>query len=184
MNDDTLKDFLGNLGDRTPTPGGGAVAALNGALAAATLKMVCAYSKDETLKDFANTLSSKINIYLNLADADARAFKQVGKAYKTRDSKQIDEALTAAMRPSIEMVDNCEALVHFCEQNHAKFNKKLSADLTVVFANLGAALRCSKAMIITNLKDMDNRPEDITSRINFCDELLRRTGNLLEEQGE
>ncbi len=41
----TVESFLDEVADRTPTPGGGAVSALAGALACAMARMVAAYSE-------------------------------------------------------------------------------------------------------------------------------------------
>lgn len=182
MKDNTVKDFLKALGERTPAPGGGAVAALNGAIASAQLKMVCEYTKDPDIKACAATLAEKTDAFLEIAAADAAAFKAVSEAYKTKDEKLINSTLIDALRPSLEIVENSGELVDFCETNLEKFNKKLDADVAVVLSNLRAALQSARALLITNIQDMATKPQEAQKGIADCEELTRRIDKMEERR--
>lgn len=172
-------DWLTELGDKTPTPGGGAVSALNGAIAAAQLKMICEYTKDEEINSKASFLADKTKSFLDLAEADSEAFGAVSEAYKNNDSQIIKESLVNAASVSIDIVKNCEELINFCQENLQSFNKRLNADLIVVLANLKAAVESARAMEETNHNSVEGGSSEIASAIQEADELLRKTDQLI-----
>ncbi len=85
-----INDFLESVSAKTSTPGGGAVAALSGAMAAALIEMVCnltigkkGYEKME--KDIKILRYKAIKTkkgFLKSADRDVEAFNKVMEAYK------------------------------------------------------------------------------------------------------
>lgn len=90
---ESIYDFLTALGDATPTPGGGSVAALEGALGAALLSMVAAITvkktNDPELRDFHGFLKIAMNEFYNLIEEDKNSFDTVIAAYKL--PKKTDE---------------------------------------------------------------------------------------------
>ena len=180
MRDKAISEFLKDLGSRTSTPGGGAVAGLNGAIAAAQLKMVAEFSKDEIFLEIRNTLAKKIEVFLELAEADIDVFQTVIDAYKSKDGDKIQQSLKAAARPSEETLDACDELLKICENNLDDFSRKLSADLIVTVANIKAAARSAAAMLWINAKSMqDGQPKnDIQDKIDFSKNLLARADRL------
>jgi formiminotetrahydrofolate cyclodeaminase len=174
-----LNDWLEKLGSKNPTPGGGAVAAINGAIAAAQLKMVCEYTKDNEVNNSAEIFNQKIETFFDLAEADSIAFKRVAESYKTKNPKDIDDSLLAAIQVSVDVAANCEAIIIFIEKNHQKFNTNLKADLVVVIANLKASIEGSAAMEKTNLYAIKgSKPEGALDHINFCEELIGQLNDL------
>src|SRR5690606_36462717 len=119
---------------KSPTPGGGAVSALNGAIATAQLKMFCEYTKDETIASKTENLSQMIDSFSSLAEEDSAAFHAVSEAYKNNDPRQINSSLQQALKPSKAIVDACGELIDFCEENYKNFNPRLKADLVVALA--------------------------------------------------
>ncbi len=94
IKDQTIEKFLEEVASNAPTPGGGAVAAVVGASAAALVEMVVNLTKDEELK--ANTLTKIKSLreeLLGLADEDAAAFDAVMAAYRIpkEDASRKDE---------------------------------------------------------------------------------------------
>ncbi len=89
MRDKSIVDFLNELGAKTPTPGGGAVAGLNGAIAAAQLKMVCEYTEDKAIGENIDALGQRAKTFLDLAESDSAVFSKVSEAYKTKDKSKI-----------------------------------------------------------------------------------------------
>jgi formiminotetrahydrofolate cyclodeaminase len=106
----TIDDFLARLGSSDPTPGGGALAALGGAMAAAMLAMVCnltigrprfadVESEVQALLARCHDLQQQL---LALADADAEAYLAVRDAYRLkRESPSEQEARAAAIEASM-----------------------------------------------------------------------------------
>ena len=87
-----MKDFLDSLASKNPTPGGGAAAAVAGAMAAALVEMVVNLSKNLELKT--GNLRTRL---LALADEDAKAFDEVMAAYKSKSKVRIKKALLKAI---------------------------------------------------------------------------------------
>ena len=118
-----IEEFLDAVASKTPTPGGGAVAAVTGAMAASLVEMVCnltigkkSYPKvqDEMLKvaERASELSVKL---LDLADRDSEAFDKVMAAYKTQDKDKIKAALLIAIEVPEKVAEYCENVRELAE---------------------------------------------------------------------
>src|SRR4030042_1575676 len=67
----TIEEFLEEVAARKPTPGGGSVAALSGALAAGLVSMAAEFSGN---KDFSAQARTLMSILMHLVDRDAKAF--------------------------------------------------------------------------------------------------------------
>ena len=106
----SLEKFLGALGERTPSPGGGAVAALSGAMGAAQLLMIAEYAKWESggpdprarLKE----LSSQL---LKLAQEDAVVYGAYtrAKARRKEDPAAYAEAQQAIADVPLNILERC-----------------------------------------------------------------------------
>ena len=112
----TIDDFLARLGSSDPTPGGGALAALSGSMAAAMLAMVCnltigrpRFAEVETeVRALLARCEGLQKALLELADADATAYLGVRDAYRmprgTEDEQQHRaEAIEAAMHGATDV---------------------------------------------------------------------------------
>ncbi|MEK7497502.1 MAG: cyclodeaminase/cyclohydrolase family protein [Patescibacteria group bacterium] len=93
----TIKKFLDELGSKSPTPGGGAVAAVSGAMAASLVEMVCVLTKNGGLKNEASKATKIREKLIKLADDDVSAFDGVMKAYRAKNKVQIKKSLKVAM---------------------------------------------------------------------------------------
>ena len=97
IKDQKIETFLEELSGKSPTPGGGAVAALSGSMAAALVEMVLNITKDEELKTKnlgkIRTLRGEL---LVLADEDVAAFDEVMVAYRSKSLPRIKKALIYA----------------------------------------------------------------------------------------
>ena len=99
-----IESFLKDLSSPSPTPGGGAVAALSGAMAASLVEMVCnltlgkmKYQKASGQARRIKSEASKIRKQLtDLSDKDVSSFNSVLAAYKSKDKKRIKTALLGA----------------------------------------------------------------------------------------
>lgn len=90
LTDLTLKDFLNKVAGSDPVPGGGSVAALNGAVASALATMVAGltigkkgYEVSEELMEHARELTSQWqNEFIFLVDKDSEAYDKVFACFK------------------------------------------------------------------------------------------------------
>lgn len=107
LHEKTVGDFLDVLASDAPAPGGGSVAALNGALAASLLHMVCLLSlkrpeleaRYAELNALAETLEPLKDELTRLITADTEAFSVVMKAFKLpKDTDEAKAARSAAIQ--------------------------------------------------------------------------------------
>jgi methenyltetrahydrofolate cyclohydrolase len=175
--DTRLSDWLDQLADRTPAPGGGAVAALCAASSAALLEMVANYTtggkwadREEAMKAVlaeAGELRARAG---QLAQDDAEAFGAVGAAYalprSTPEEKQArSAAILAATRgaaePPVQVGRVATRLVELAEQMVEPANPNVLSDVGVAAATARAALSGSITNITVNaafLGDADGAP--------------------------
>ncbi len=151
--DMTVKDFTAELASASPAPGGGTIAAVNGAFAAGLGAMACAVSLKKAeaeeaahLQPAAKVLLEAKDLLLQLADDDTEAFNVVMAAFKL--PKDTDEQMAARkkaiaaanvgatevpMQTAGAAVGVCEALeqvVRFANPN--------------VMSDCGVAVECAK----------------------------------------
>lgn len=104
----SLDDFLARLGSAEPTPGGGSVSALTGALAAALGAMVCRltigkprYAEHEAAMRAALADLDRLQAELTrLIDDDIAAYEQLAAAYRL--PKEPPEPREAALREALQ----------------------------------------------------------------------------------
>lgn len=104
-----IEQYLSDLAAKVPAPGGGAVAALHAAQAAALVAMVARYTtraKDAEHKPVVERIIEAADAAraraLALADADAAAFTAVGAAYKLPKNSEAEQAArTAAIEAAL-----------------------------------------------------------------------------------
>lgn len=138
----TVADLLERLASKTPAPGGGAVAGLVGAQAAALASMVVAYSlgrkslaqHQEQLESISQQLENARGLLLVLADADADAYAELSALWKlpVEDTERI-ERFQPAVREAILVPQSVMAaaadLLRLCEALAPISNANLASDL-------------------------------------------------------
>lgn len=115
-----IMDFIDRVASKTPSPGGGSVAALSGALGAGLIAMVCQLTIDKKNYEVVNEEMKKIlkdvieikKKLLNLVDEDANAYNDVVTAFKlpkkTDNEKKIrDEAIQKSLKNAATVPLNC-----------------------------------------------------------------------------
>lgn len=118
-----IGDFLDSVASKSPTPGGGAVAALTGAMAASLVEMVCNLTigkkrypdvQDEMIRvaERASELSQEL---LDLAARDSEAFEEVMAAYKSEDKDKIKGALLTAIEVPEKVAERAENVRELAE---------------------------------------------------------------------
>lgn len=167
VRDQTIGAFLSELAARVPAPGGGAVAALHGAEAAALLGMVARYSDGPRYAAHAQTIGSVLAAAdelqeecLRLAEADAAAFGAVGAAYalprgtdadKTVRSATIAAALTGAADPPARVVAAAARLLDLAEALLPAGNRSVSTDVAAAAEAIRAAASTARLNVEVNL---------------------------------
>lgn len=160
----TLDDLLDAIAAKTPTPGGGAVAALAGAIAAALGGMVIAYSKgrkalagqEELHREAAATLADHRVRALALAEADARAYARLNALWRLpeEDPKrraEWDAAVAAAIDAPSRAIDLALETLDLLERLPGRTNAMLASDVAVAAVMAEAAARGAAWNVRINL---------------------------------
>jgi formiminotetrahydrofolate cyclodeaminase len=172
--DARMSDWLGQLADRTPAPGGGAVAALCAASSAALLEMVANYTtggkwadREEAMKAVLAEAGELRARAAQLAQDDAEAFGAVGAAYamprstpeeKAARRAAIEEATRGAAEPPVQVGQVATRLVALADGMVEPANPNVLSDVGVAAATARAALSGSITNITVNaafLRDAD-----------------------------
>ena len=166
MFDERMSTWLDQLADRTPAPGGGAVAALSAASAAALLEMVANYTtggkwadREEAMKAVLAEAGELRARAAQLAQDDAEAFGAVGAAYalprstpeeKTARRAAIEEATRGAAEPPVQVGQVATRLVALADAMVEPANPNVLSDVGVAAATARAALSGSITNITVN----------------------------------
>jgi len=165
MKDRTLEEFLAAVAAPTPTPGGGSVAALAGALSVALTRMVAGLARgkkgyegvDAELAQL-ETRAKKTQARLEaLIDEDAKAYDDVLAAMRLPKSTEKEkaarvEAMQRAYRRAtevpLETMERCIEALELAEAAVKKGNRGAVTDAAVAVllaesAIRGASLNCS-----------------------------------------
>lgn|GEM_PF-201957 len=164
----TVDGWLSELASASPTPGGGGAAALTAAISAALISMVCnltigkrGYAEhDEKLRGALREADVLRARALDLADADARAFKAVMAAYKlardTDEEKQtraraIQAALADAADVPLRVAGLAVAVIRLAGDIVGRSNVNVLSDVAVAAVTAGAALDAAIVNVEVNL---------------------------------
>jgi len=150
--------FLDRLAEKTPTPGGGSVAALTAALSCALARMVAAYSKPPA-QPLAKRLHNADLMLRKLLSEDIAAYQALSatqaeaKADPAKEPQRQDALLTAALVP-LEIAATATTALAAMDELKSLANKGLLCDL-VVAASVGeAAVRAAGGLVRINLADV------------------------------
>ncbi len=169
-----IDQFLDLLASPSPTPGGGGIAALAGALSAGLLSMVCnltigkekyAGVQEEVKRLLAETEELRGQL-LHLVDADAQAFNQIMEGYRlpkgTEEEKRaraahIQEATLAASRVPLEIAQKCARLVELVDPAAQITNVQAIGDVAMAAYMAEGALRGAVINIDINLRSVKDQ---------------------------
>ena len=104
----TIEEFLKELAARKPTPGGGSVAALSGALAAGLVSMAAEFSGNKDVSGQARTL---MNTLTDLVDRDAKAFASRNLREATRVPLETAKHSYAVLKLAGALLETCNPKV-------------------------------------------------------------------------
>jgi formiminotetrahydrofolate cyclodeaminase len=170
-----LTQFTDALASAEPVPGGGGVAALNGALGAALCSMVLNLTQGEKFADVAaevNAINAKATdlraYFLAGVDKDAEVFNGLMACYKLMPkstdaekkvrSAAIQKATQKATQLPLEMADKCLEVIKLAQRVLIIGNKNVLSDAKVAIACAHAAFYSSLYNVDINLhsiKDED-----------------------------
>jgi formiminotetrahydrofolate cyclodeaminase len=169
--DVSLGEFLRRLGSSDPTPGGGAAAALVGALGAALVEMTANLTMgrprfadvEEQARRIEGRSADLRQRLQRLADADAEAFKQVGAAYrlpradeaqKAVRAEAIQTALQEAAQVPLETAQLAREVIELSQQAAPILNPSVISDVLVGALLAQAALQGAALNVEINLAAM------------------------------
>jgi glutamate formiminotransferase/formiminotetrahydrofolate cyclodeaminase len=180
-----MKEFLFELSQPTPTPGGGSCAALAGAVGSSLLLMVTniTLAKPESeeitkeLTPIKDKLSAIEKRFYELIALDAESFNNVIKAYKlpkatdedkTKRSDAIQKALKDACAVPEQVFDLANETINMMQPIAEKGNKNAISDVGVAISHLKTSLDGARLNILINLKSIkdNNYNEEKKSKIN------------------
>lgn len=166
-----ILEFTDLLASKEPAPGGGAAAALEGALGAALACMVCsltrgkeAYAAHQALVEATQDQVLDLTAgFLDLMDRDAQAFWGISGAYKLPKgtpeeqearSAAIQEELKNCVEPPLAMMELGAQALELTAALVGKSNRGAVSDLGVSALALGAAIRGAWLNVLINLSSM------------------------------
>jgi formiminotetrahydrofolate cyclodeaminase len=163
-----LEEYTQNLGAKTPTPGGGAAAAVTGAQSAALAEMVCNFTKgnEQLIALIHNRSQQTRQSMLEFGDQDIASFDALMASYKrpktttdetTKRDEAIQSCLIAAANVPLDMIKVIHELVPDI-QNLAKFgNQNLMTDVGISACLAQATLTSSRFNVLINLRQIRNK---------------------------
>jgi formiminotetrahydrofolate cyclodeaminase len=180
----SLDGWLSDLASGEPTPGGGAAAAMNAAIGAALIEMVCnltigrprfaAHARAMTVaRDEAAGLRKAA---LDLAAADAVAFGAVSAAYRLpketaaqreQRAARVQDALAGAAEVPLEVAARAAELIQLASAILDLANPTVISDVAVAASSAQAALEAAVVNVEVNLAGLDDseRRDELTERL-------------------
>jgi formiminotetrahydrofolate cyclodeaminase len=150
-----LPTFITALAQRTPTPGGGAAAAVAAALGCAAGAMAARYTTgakwaavSDQAQAFAELLDRSATDCLRLADEDAAAYAAVGAARKAGSGVAEAEARAAAI--PVDLLGLCTLHANALADFIARCNPNLVSDVKVGIHLLAGAGRAAWQTLLVN----------------------------------
>jgi glutamate formiminotransferase / formiminotetrahydrofolate cyclodeaminase len=165
LTDLTVQGFTDELASKSPAPGGGSVAALDGSIAAGLVAMVgnLTYKKKEYRDHWveaeriafeAHALKDR---YAALIDRDTDAFNEMMAAFKSEDDARIAGATRKAALVPFEVASLAAKVLPLLERIAMIGNRNAISDAGVAALNLEASFTGAKLNVLINLKDFSDR---------------------------
>lgn len=155
----TVDGFLAAVASREPAPGGGAVAALTAANAAALAAMAARFSTGD-LAELAGPADELRAGLTPLADADAAAYTEVLAAYRLPKSEvdrkeRITEALRGAAAVPLRIAEGAARVGELAAQLAVGGNPNLLGDARAAALLAEAATRTAAGLVEINVRLAD-----------------------------
>ncbi len=193
MMEKSVREFLEKVAEKTPTPGGGSIAALAGAIACSLAEMVCNLTigkkkyagVEEEMKELAKKMKQRRQEFLKLVEEDAKAFDEVMKAYKEGGDEQ--QALKKAARVPYETASNCLSIMDDIFAIAKDGNKNSITDAGVAGYMAHAGFNSALLNVKINLKYIEDESfkkemeESMKKMVKEMDEKLAKIKAVVEE---
>ena len=157
LSDLTVEDFSRVLASDAPAPGGGSAAALEGALGASLLAMVCRLTGDkpqhcqnrEQVLAILEQAEELRLAFLKEMERDTQAFDQVRAAFampkrteeeKTRRSEAIQTGMSLCLEPPLAVMELALRGLSLSVDLAGRFNENTASDLGVAMLSLRAGM--------------------------------------------
>ncbi len=163
----SIMDFLHVLALARPTPGGGSVAALQGAVGTALLSMVTGITvnktKDKKLKDFHGFLKLTAFEFYKFIERDKSAFDSVLTAFKLPDGTEeekkskesaIQNAYKHAAQVPFEVCKKVLFIYPYAKTLAQKGLKNAISDVGVALYSLNSAFNSARVNVLINLNSI------------------------------
>ncbi len=193
---ESLSDFLGQLSDATPTPGGGSVAALQGALGTALLTMVTGITlkkiDEKELKGFHGFLRASVSEFYKMIELDKNAFDEVMGAYrlpkstdeeKNLRSRAIQEALKKATNVPFTVCEKILSIYPYVDILLKKGLKTAISDVGVAIYTLHSGFLSARANVLINLPSITDM-DFVNSIRNKIESLKKNESSFFEKLDE
>ena len=180
----TIGTWLTELASGAPAPGGGAAAAMQAAMGAALVGMVCSltigkprYAAHEPTMTAARDRSAELRREaMELADADAEAFAAVADAYRlprqtdesrTARAEAVQRALLGATVVPLRTAEVAAAVIELAGRVVAGANVAVLSDVAVAAASARAALDSATVNVEINLAALTDplRRDELSARL-------------------
>ncbi len=170
----TIKDFLAETAANTPVPGGGSIAALNGALAASLAEMVAnltigkkKYAEFEgQMKTIAVEAAAIRERFTAFIDDDSKAYERVFAAYKLPKETEeqiaartfeIQESMKQAARVPMRVAEEMEAVMESIIYIAHKGNQNAVTDACVAMMAARTCVLGALLNVRINLSSIDDQ---------------------------
>ena len=161
--ENSLLEFRNRVAAGSPTPGGGAVAAVAATFAAALLRMVCAISSTRKPDVGMNAIAAKVKIceeeLTHCAEEDIRVFDQYMAARKVRSASahaEVQRCLLACTEVPIAAAEAVAKLEAYAAEMGPHCPEFLSSDLATARHLLDASRKALLANVSINLTEMED----------------------------
>jgi formiminotetrahydrofolate cyclodeaminase len=178
----SVADFLAATAAKQPTPGGGSVTALCGALAAALATMAVRYTVgkksfaafDAELRNAATLFQTAGDLLKELIAEDIAAYEALSPLLKLPPEVRLAHpdyaaAVVAAIRAPQTAAGIASAILDRCAALVDKTNKMLLSDLGIAAVLAHAAVHASELNVLVNLPLLPNQGEAVELRKNLHD---------------
>ena len=189
---ESKEDFLERLASSAPTPGGGSVAALAGALGAALVAMVSRLTQGSKkysdvampIKEILDSAESIRSELVRLIDRDAEAFEKVLRAYKMPRAGEgeerargeaIERGLLEAIEVPLETMQRAAAILDLAARVAAIGNARAISDAGVAAYLAEAAVRSGALNVRINAAGLADgvKRRDLLARMERILEAVR-----------
>lgn len=161
-----MREFLTDAGAKSPTPGGGSVAAVVGALAASLARMAVAYTAgkprfadhEDRLQELLDEFQRACETFGKLMKDDMAAYEQFTAA-RTQGDDEKQQAVLKAIAVPMETIVQAVALAARLDEMKSFTNPYLLSDLQAAAVLAAAAGRAASTSLQSNLASLADRHE-------------------------